>query len=325
LDVNSLWSRHAFGLSVSGGISRYASHSTEDFDAMRLDAFGRVDVYKDASVTFQVRHRRDADARSSPESLLNQTQRAAYDENDARMTYIQRFNRLEFTTSFEEDQYGYDQAINRDQDRSDHIATERVAYYFSPRVNAYVQGSYDATRHDLNGPLRDFDTLTMLVGSAFDIDTIFVADIGVGFLHETQSNPAFPTVDSPAARARLIWNIQSITSLIATAEHVQEPTRLLGAFGRQRSFGSLEVQHELQRNVMLRAIYGFEHNTYQGIVLSQDTHEATLTGRYFFNRSFYVDGTYVFRNRDATGQTSNLFNVGSFTENVVSLSLTARF
>lgn len=325
LALDSTWSRDAVGLAVSSGISRYATHSTEDFDSVRLDAYGRLDIYRDAAVTMAGYHRHDADPRSAPETLLNQQQRAAFDEDDARIVYQQRFNRLQFTTTLDVDQYSYDQAQNQDLSRTDFIGTERAAYYFSPRINGFVQTSFDATRYTLDGPARDFETWTNLIGSAFDIDQVFFGELGVGYLHETQRNPSLAGLDTPAVRGSLLWNVTSLTSLIARAERSQEPTRLFNAFSRVRSYGSFEAQHELQRNVILRLVYSFEDNNYQGITLAQQTQTARLDARYLLNRNLTIDAVYTYRDRTASGISSALFNLGPFTENVVTINVTARF
>jgi hypothetical protein len=325
IDVDSTWSRHALGMSATGAITRYASHGTEDYDAMRLGGYGRVDVYRDAAIALYGFHRRDADPRSDPESLVNRQSRAIFDEDRARLLYVQRLMRFDLTTSFTFDRFDYVQVQNQDQNRSDYTAAERIAYYFSPRVNGFFETSYDITSYAQNGPARDYDTWTNLVGSAFDIDSVFIGELGVGILHQTSRNSAIPDFDGLAARGRVIWNVTLLTSLIAAVERAQEATRIQGAFSRLRTYGLLEAQHELRRNIILRANYSYEQNDYQGIVLKQSTHTMLLEARYLLNRNFSLGAAYVFRDRVATGATSNLFNFGSFNENIISANVTARF
>ena len=127
-----------------------------------------------------------------------------------------------------------------------------------------------------------------MVGSASDIDYVFVGELGVGVLHQTFRDSATPDFDGLAARGKVVWNVTRLTSLIAAIERTQEATRLQGAFSRLRTYGLLEAQHELRRNIMLRADYSYEQNDYQGITLKQSTHTALLEARYLLNRNFSV-------------------------------------
>jgi hypothetical protein len=323
-DLNSHWSQHAVGVSALGAISRYAEQSREDYEAARLSGYGRLDIDRDAAVTLTARYRRDADLRSDPETLRGQLTRAMYDQSGAGLNYVQRINRVELTTRLGVDQLSYDQTINQDRDRLVFGGAERVAYLFSPRVNVFVQSGYDVTQYSRNAGGRDYDAWTNLVGTAFDIDSIVVGEIGVGVLQEFSHAPGVPDFTGFAASGKVVWNVTALTSLIGVVERASESTRIPGAFSRLRTLGVVELQHELLRNLILKAGYSYEINDYRGMNLREDTQVAALTARYLINRNFVLDATYAYRDRDSTSP-ATAFNTGSFSDNLVTLTLTARY
>lgn len=324
-DLQSHWSQHALGMSALGAISRYADQSREDFEAARVSGYGKLDIDRDANVTLAARYRRDADLRSDPETLRNLFSRAMYDQTGAGLSYVQRLNRVELTTRVGFDDLAYDQTINQDRDRTVYGGSERVAYLFSPRLNVFLQSGYDVTQYARNGPGRDYDTWTNLVGTAFDIDTVFVGEIGVGVLQEFSHAPGVPDFTGFAANGKVVWNVTSLTSLIGVVQRASESTRIPGAFSRLRTLGLVEAQHELLRNLILKADYSYEINDYRGLNLREDTQVISLGARYLINRYFFVDAIYAYRDRESTNSTPTLFNTGSFNENLVTLTLTARF
>ena len=95
-----------------------------------------------------------------------------------------------------------------------------------------------------------------------------------------------------------------LTTVVGSASRTIEETTILGASGFFASRGSLSVDHELLRNLLILLDGAFQNNDYQGIDRSDDIFSARAEARYLINRHAYLTGSYAFRRRnsDAVGQ-----------------------
>lgn len=334
------WGRHELDAIVTGRIERYFSTESENIEAGEARLHGRLDIDRDDQIELAPFYRHDADKRDAAETR-NVGPRPLFDDYGATASYKKSFDELSSTTTIYAHDLTYETVQDKDQQRQNMVATERVAYAFSPRLTGYVESQYDVQHYDLDSFGRDSNTWTNLVGAAFDIDTIFVGDFGIGVLQEKFRDPSVSDTVGLALNGKVTWNPTELSSLILTAQRSENPTRLtvanlglasnLQTSSRIDTVVSLEGQHELRHDILLRAVLTYETDDYASFNLgTQDIETASVIGRYFVNRYLSFDANYTFATRSAlssqaTVTTATGFNLNGFTENVFLLSATAQF
>jgi hypothetical protein len=246
-------------------------------------------------------------------------------EGTASLGYTHRFNRLGATLSSDLLDLGYEDDRDRDRERTDRGLTGRLFYDFSPGFTGFLQTG-SVWRHYAQGSARrDSRTQTSLVGSAFDLGGILFGEVGIGVLTQDFEDRTADDFTGLALRSKITWNVTQTTSLIGVLDRREEATRVTQSSSRIRSYASIEAQQEVRYDVLLKASYAYENNSYEGLDLEQDTQTLNLSARHWLNRYLSLAASYTYLDRTVTRRVSGSLNLSPFQENVFLVSLGAQF
>lgn len=247
--LNSHWSRHALGVEAGANLRKHDEISTEDFEALYMRGYGRLDVGSNTSVTLalgianEVEPRTDPDAPTTPEPV-------EYDRTDASLIVQHTFNRVRLTGTVAQTDFDY----KGSQDFRDHEASVvrgRVEVEATPRIGVFLQAEADERDYENLNSLSS-DGEVYLAGVSINFTDLMRGEIAVGQFERDYNSGV--NVDGAAISGNLEWYITRLTTLSFDAHRASEDViggTELSPYVETR-YGA-RVDHELRRNIILTA------------------------------------------------------------------------
>jgi hypothetical protein len=334
VDVASDWTKHAFNLYGKAAIGRHADQTDEDFEDFSVGTNGRLDIIQRANLRGGVSYDRLHEGRGSPDDVRRRggspaVEPSLFDVGSAFLTYQQWLGRFLLESGGEVDRLGYDnvsrengEIINNDvRDRTMIAGNLKIGYEFMPGYTAFARGRIDYRRYDnlcCGGALSQFDRdsegYLIEVGTDFDVTAVLFGDVAIGYRSQDYDDPSFDTIGDVAGRGSLTWNptgLTTVSALITRGEVIE--TTLSGSAAIFETEGRVTVDHELLRNLLLRAAVSVSDEDYEDIDRSDTYVRAGFGAKYLMNRYIQLDLSYDYLSLGSDVQG------GDFTSNTVFL------
>ena len=112
------------------------------------------------------------------------------------------------------------------------------------------------------------------------------------------------TVDGMSGGLGLTWHATGLTTVSAAVDRIIEETTQIGQSGFISTNVNINVDHELLRNILLNANFGYTNRDYEGSgnpglpSRNEDIFKFGFDATYLFTRNFYLIGGYLYENRD---------------------------
>lgn len=325
VEIRSDWSRHAFGLNAGLTSGLYAANSDENFLDGHLAMDGRLDVQRESFLTGQVGIQKLHEDRSSPDSSSAWKDPADYTQSNADISYMHGLGRTSLTAGTGITVINYDNVEllaggTEDlsgRNRNLYNVNARAAYELLPTVKPFVSGRYEKRAYELSEVGRDSDGYRLGVGTGFDLGGVTTGEIYGGYMqqnYEDQKN-----ISGPWFGMNLLWNVTQLTSVQAKAQSSIKETTLDNSPGINAVDGSIRIDHELLRNLLVGGFIDYTRDDYQSADIID-----TLTGlgpraTYLVNRYLSAEASYTYRTKDSTESSRE------YTENVFFISLTGKY
>lgn len=325
--ARSDWNNHNLTLQLGGQFAFYLDESDENYQ----DFYGRmrstVEISSRNAVRFNLEARRSHEARNSPEDVGG-IEPTLFNVYDGGLQYVHRFNRLSLAAGGTAQRWDYEDTDvagggttnNDDRDRLVYRPGLRVAYEVMPSYSLFVRGEgvivkYDDATDDA-GFDRDSKGFDVAGGASIDITGLLFGNIFGGYRKRYYDDSRFASGEGPAFGASMTWIPTRLTTVVVQVNNEVIETRNVDSSSYTSSSVSLQVDHELLRNLILSAGGGFRLDDYEGITQEDKNIGANFSVDYLMNRYARLGANYRFRYRD-----SNLTDQ-DFTQNSVSLVLT---
>jgi hypothetical protein len=318
VDVESDWSRNALRFTASGAIGGYEPNSQFNYQDFNVTGYGRYDITGRSSAFAQLSQQRLHRSLSSPEAPTAANEPSVYYLSTGTAGFTQGFDRVTALVTGTVDHYNYNSVklVNgtttdqANQDLTDYTPTVRFGYEIQPGYQAFVQGSYTATRYDEHccgtAPVnRDSNTYQGVAGTALNLTGLITGEVYVGYLETTYSSPTFNTFSGVAFGGSLNWAITQLTTVTGSASRALEPTNFDNSSGIDRILAQVAVDHELLRNLLLNATVQYRQDAYQlipnavGPARTDDYYTGAMGATYYLNRYLYLGATYQYQHRDS--------------------------
>jgi uncharacterized protein (PEP-CTERM system associated) len=197
----------------------------------------------------------------------------------------------------------------------------RLSYEFYPYNKAFIRFTADKTdydeRLDDNGVSRSADGYQIDIGSNFRISGILFGEFFIGSLNRDFDDPSLKSIEAVSAGGGLSWIPTGLTTInLSFLREIQE-TIVSTNSGILVTEAELAIDHELLRNVLLRANAIIRKDDFKGSSREDDYHEYGLGTTYMMNRNLYLSLKYDFVDRDS----NSAGGVDDFRNNRVSLTL----
>lgn len=307
--VESHWSRHQLRAEIGGQHTSYQDFSSNDSTTGFADANVRLDVLSSTQLELGGRTAKIAESRSDPDSPAGAAEPVEYTQQTVRADLRHTFNRVRVSVGGTQNEYDFEDsvdafgaAIDEDgRDRSETAGYVRGEYAVSPALALVAQASANTREYDVVDPLvnRDSDGKSYLVGASFDVTNLIRGEVTVGYFEQNYDDPDVGTVDGVAVAANAEWRPTQLTTVHVAASRSPEETGVGGAVSNLQTVGSVRVDHELRRNIVLTAGVDGGNREYRGV----DREDSVLNGdvgvRYLVNRNVAVSGGYRFESQDS--------------------------
>jgi hypothetical protein len=321
--VQSNFSRHRLGLTAGGEIAFYADQNNENYQDAFIATDGRLDITRQNYFDGQLRVARGHQGRDDPEDNPNADLRELYTYGGS-LSFTQLFNRLNFRLTGGAARIAYVDSNQADRDQNTYNAALRTGFFVSPRINTFIEGSYNIEkrdrRTDFAGIDRDSQGWGVSGGAEVNLTDLLVGEFSVGYRRQSFDENSFSDEDGIGYGIDLTWTPTRLTTVVASGSGDFRPTSSEGS-GAQSNFRSaagLSVDHELLRNVHIGGHVDYTRDSFSGISRTDDTVAAGADATYFLTRNFSIDAGYTFANR-----WSDVANK-EFTRNLIRLGITAR-
>lgn len=329
LEVISQWSRHQVRLLANSSIYRYQDFSRENNEVYSVEGSGRLDILRNSFLRGVVGYEHLVEPRSSASVPLAAAKPIEYDRVHATVGARHEINRLRVSGEVRVSDSTYEDSRDIlgaliDQSYRDHEnldASVRVDYALSPALA--VTGTLarnsreyaDATRPgDVD---RDSEGWEAVAGVDFDVTALARGQVQVGYISQEFDDPRAEDVSGFGLRTNVDYFPTQLTTVSLTAERAIDDTGLLGAAGSLATRVSLQVDHELRRNVLLTARVNWQRDDFRGVDRKDDHTGALLGVNYLMSRKVGLNASYRYTERTSKGAlagddfTDNRFQIGA--------------
>ena len=333
LQAQSNWSRNALAVGAQVASQLYTDHSSENTTDFNVNGIGRLDILSQSNITATAGYSKSTYSRTSFNTFGNSSSPIQYDTFNAGLGSTQVLNRLKFQENVSYASTSYDNTTDfsgapLDLSYLDSDATNltlRADYAYSPEVALFASGSANDRSYDNKSAINNLDRSSngyeFDVGTDFDVTRLVRGQVQVGYLTQSYNSRLFHDVSGAAIHARVEYFPTGLTTVIVTANRTVNDAVDPIAISILQTNASVEVDHELLRNLVLRGRIGYESDTFKGENRTDHRPTATLGANYLFNRHIVASLTYNFLKADSSGTA----RIQGYTVNLVSLALTYKF
>lgn len=326
LGFRSDWSVHELSGELRGGYSDF----TDNRSANRPDGAGavrlRLDADRDLKFDTEAHYLVTSQRAGSPD--LN----AAVRERPLVLAYgglagvTQNFNRFQIRLQAQVDRQEFENAtlvggsVLRQDDRNanQYGLRLRTGYELTPGLMPFVDTLIDTRVHDFTvdqaGYRRDSDGIAIKAGTTFELSRLVTGEIAGGILHREYADRRLRDLNGPVIDAAVVWAATPLTTLRASAGTSVTETDVAGASGILSQRGTLELTHDLRRNLRLSLLGSLYTNDYQGVRIVEHGASASARLEYRLNRWLALRGSYTHETLRSTAAGSsysaNVYLVG---------------
>ncbi|MFO1036087.1 MAG: outer membrane beta-barrel protein [Geminicoccaceae bacterium] len=334
MNIESDWSRHSLNFDIGSESGFYSDYDSNNYTDFHFDSNGTLEITRDNILSGLFNIKRLHDDRSSPD--VNNTDQAENRKSLPRywlinpeLRYQHNFNRLFTVIGAGYRRYDFDgpssENVN-ERDRNEYGPLARVGYTISPRINVFGQGTYTWREYDTKQQPQDVyknsHGYQVTLGSQVDITGLIFGEIGVSYNNRQFDNNDFRDVSGWGGNGKLTWNVTPLTTIIGELRsNILETTVTYDGDTADSDFQnsfSLDVTHELLRNLLLNANGAYIRDDFQGTSRTDNVFEVGGGVTYLINRNFSVDATYTYEDRQSDDSEAE------YSRNIFMISLTSK-
>ena len=194
----------------------------------------------------------------------------------------------------------------------------RTGYELTPGLMPFVDTLIDTRVHDLAvdqaGFRRDSQGIAVKAGTTFELSRLVTGEVSGGLLHRAYVDPRLRDLTGPVIDAAVLWAATPLTTVRVGAGTSVTETDVAGASGILTQRGTLEVTHDLRRNLRLTLAGALTTNDYQGVRITEHGAAASVRLDYRLTRWLGLRASYTHETLRSTAAGSsysaNVYLVG---------------
>jgi hypothetical protein len=333
VNVVSNWPRHSVSTYARASLNRYADRETENSNDWGVGGAGRLDFARKTTVAFGADYQRAVEPRSSSSTPTAAAEPIGYDVASAYVGGASTGGRLRLSGRADWRSYNYDDGVDVlggviDQDERDRDVVSglgRADWAVSPATAVFVQASVNDRSYSepstATYAARDSSGYELLTGVNFELGAVARGEIAAGYISQSFDQAAYGDVDGYGARASLEWFPTQLTTVTLSGSRTVEDSAIAGSGGYLSTGGSIQIDHELLRNLIVSANLNLATDDYEGIDRSDDRFTASIGASYFMNRRLGVSVTASRYDQSSSGAAAGT----EFGQNRLMVSLVTQF
>lgn len=328
VDFRSDWSSSSLDGSLRGAYLETPQNEVASRPAADGVVNLRVDATRDLQFTAQGRFLLDTQRTTSPNlQAVTATGRPQLAIYGGTIGATQAFNRLSVTLSgsvdrseFEDAQLSNGSVIRQaDRNLNQYSLRLRTAYEVTPDLTPFVDVVGDTRiydqRFDSFGVQRNSDGVSVLAGARIGFARTLSGEISAGTQHREYVDRTLRAIDAPLVNATLNWAATPLTTVRFNAATGVTETTIPGSSGVLTEVATLEVQHDLLRNLSIVLGGSVLHNEYRNSTIRDNGFSTTARFDYHFTRWLTLRATYIYQQVTSTSPGS------SFRDNTVLIGM----
>jgi hypothetical protein len=333
IDIQSTWSRNALAAYVKAEADEYASHSQEDAIQYGAGLSGKYEFGR-STVSGGVDYAHDVLPRSASNNIGFSVHRIPYDYTALNAQLATTLTRVRFSVRVDDQIYSYQNGrtatgavvFEQDQNRQDLTVTGKAEFAVSQDTAVYATVAGNDRLYDLKPPTvaytRNNSGYEFNFGANFDLTHLVRGEIQLGYLDQTYENSGlFKPIRGLSALGQIEWFPTQLTTVTAVVSRSVGDAGVPGSAGYLTTNGSLQVDHELLRNLILTANAWAGEDRYNGVVRTDHRYGAGVSGNWLITRHFGLELAYTYSNQRSSGAAKG----PSFADNRVSLNATLQY
>ncbi len=333
LSIESGWSQNFLSAYARASINRYSDNEDENTEEYGVGTSGRIDVTRQSNIGFGADYSSGFEPRNAPTADRTAVEPTQLDTAQAYISasraagYVKLSGRADWRTfDYEDGRDGLGGVIDQDaRDRDIVSVSGRIDVAISPDTAFFFQATGNERQYDVAStvatPNRDSTGSEFLVGANFEVSAVARGEIAAGYIEQSFDEVAFDDVSGFGARAQLEWFPSELTTITVAAGRTVEDTPVAGAGAYLSSAGSLAVDHELLRNVILNGRLTLSRDDYEGVDREDTRTGVTLGATYLINRNLGVNANYSLLDVKSEGAARDQ----DYTVNRLGVALVAQF
>jgi hypothetical protein len=236
--------------------------------------------------------------------------------------YIKRVNRLFFGFNANARRDDYISSGDNDLDRNEYRFGLPVGYEVSAKTDVTLEPFVrrrDFDEVDSTGADRDAWAGGATVGIDTEVTSLLHVNFDIGFIANDFDDTRFDDSVDLIFGGEAIWYVTPLTTVKGRAERRDIATNQPGSSSKTQSSLGLELQHEVQRNVLLGAQLRYVNDDFRDTDRVDDRVIAGVGAEYLLNRHVSLTADYQYQQRwsDRDGE--------DFDRNLVMVGLKTRF
>lgn len=311
--VVSDWSRNRISAFARLNSSFYFDHSSEDTNNYAVGAAGRLDGAHDLGFAGGASFERDTQPRTSEASPKGAAHPVQYDVADTWIEGAKQFGRLRLTARGSVDDYSYDNAATptgvpiyeKDQDHTTAVGAFKAEYAYLPDTSflaSFVLNHREYRDASPGEASRTSSGYEATVGTDFDFSHLARGEIYVGYLEQDYDNDAvFKNVSGLALRGKVQYFPTQLTTVTLSGSRSVQDSGIIDVGGFFANSATLQVDHELLRNLVISAVVSFTEDDYSNYSRTDKIETEQIGAAYLMNRAVSLNLTYAHLNQSSTG------------------------
>lgn len=298
--LNSDFSRHGVNFNAGAKAGLHAAEDDENYVDLNAGTDGRIDITRDANLTFKASYARGHEDRSSPD-----------DANGSEPTIVGtgtlgggvRYapNRLSITADTSYVIHNYDDTQNAagstiDQDERDRVDTllnTRVGYRFKAENEGFVEARFNFKNYDQaldnSGLNRDAWGYETRIGTTIELTGLLEGEVYAGYLEQLPDDASLSSFGGMTVGGGLDWHLTGLTTLTGDLERRVVETTTSASPGYIQTDLEIGIQHELLRNFNLNGRLRVALDEYANSQREDKHLTAAFRARYLFNRNLFSE------------------------------------
>lgn len=332
VDLTSTWSRNALQAYVRAPTRYYTAHTAENTADYAVGGAGRLDA-GEAQFAGGGDTGEYTEARTAVGIVPGSAKPIRYQMTDGYLAAVQEFNRMRLSGRFDVSNFDYQNGQSQAgglvfehyRNRTDYAYTGKVEYAVSPDTSFYIDAAYNDHVYRLQPPAVRIDENShgeqVNFGASFDLTRLIRGDVKIGYLDQHFATAAVSPVSGLSALAKVEWFPTQLTTVTLAGSRQIQDAAVSGAPVYVAGAASLNIDHELLRNLILSGSAGYEDDMFRGAARDDHRTSAYIGAKYYFNRvaGFTLGYTYLDQTSGGAGRGAG------YRVNRISASTTIKF
>lgn len=319
--AKSEWSRHQVEVEAALRHEKFLTNDEQDRTDYIIRPTARFQLGGRDTARLTAEHSRRTVGRDDPEDSGNEDP-TEFNRFAAGGEYIARVNRLFFGLNANARRDDYISSGDNDRDRNEYRFGLPVGYEVSAKTEVTLEPFVrrrDFDEVDSTGADRDAWAGGATVGIDTEVTSLLHVNFDVGFIANDFDDSRFDNSLDLIFGGEAIWYVTPLTTVKSRAERRDIATNQPGSSSKTQSSLGLELQHEVQRNVLVGGEVRYINDDFRDLDRNDDRVIFGLAAEYLLNRHVSLTADYQYQQR-----WSNLDDE-DFDRNLVTVGLKTRF